>query len=66
MEKLGKKHIIHSSNNTKRLNNKRWREKWPLSIWEPPFYGDTLHRKDGIHLRHYTVRTVSKNEWMRT
>jgi hypothetical protein len=62
MEKAGKKHIIHSVNNTKRLNNKRWREKWRLSISEPPFYGDSLLRKDGIRLRHYTIVTVSKNE----
>jgi hypothetical protein len=66
MEKRGKKHIIHFANNTKRLNNKRWREKWPLSISESRFYGGTLLRKDGIHLRHYTTRMVSKNECTRT
>ena len=66
MEKAGKQHIIHSVNNTKRLNNKRWLEKWRLSISEPPFYGDTLLRKDGIHLRHYTIGMVSKNEYTRT
>jgi len=66
MEKRGKKHIIRSANNTKRLNNKRWREKWRLSISESRFYGGTLLRKDGIHLRHYTTRMVSKNECTRT
>jgi hypothetical protein len=66
MEKRGKKHIIRSASNAKRLNNKRWREKWRRAISESRFYGDTLLRKDGIRLHHYTIGMVSKNEWMRT
>jgi len=32
MEKRIKKHIIRFANNTKRLNNKKWRGKWRLTI----------------------------------